>query len=157
MSDWVFPEDVEEQNKILVDQGYNPDNHRLLSSGAILNRDTARFVARVPGSQAINSKNAYDYHEKYRQSRIRAMRDALQAETGQNLRGSLVILGRAMVQEAIQGKGISRVKAAQLIYDHLELTPAGNKSIDQPGVTISDTSILALRDIVAAIAELKRV
>lgn len=141
---------------ILLHYGYNPDNVRLLNSGAVLDNNTKRFVGRIPGTSAINSNNVYEYHEKRRRLRIDSVRQGLASVTGKgSLRESMAIVGAALAEEAIDGKGIARVKAIERIYDYLELSPVATQGGVKQGVSIGADSIEALRDIILAIRDIK--
>ena len=156
----VVERDKSRDEQRLIDAGYNPDRYRLLSSGGVYDNERKVIAGNIGderGRYPINHENAHEMHEKYRELRISAMQAALEQETGvDGLHPSLVILNRALVRNALQGRGIAAVKSTELIYRVMDLLDNAGPSTGGAGAGISGESLAALRDIVVAVRDMRQ-
>ena len=139
-------------DQILLDNGYEPGEYRLLSNGAIRGVKENRIVAKLPGKYDITKATASEYHQAAREKRIKIAQEALAAGTGgRNLHESAVILTQAQVRTALESQTVAGVRAYENI---MAMAGLWDKSKDKkpesaPGITIDRQSLEVLRDILA--------
>lgn len=152
--DFVIPEDEEGKRAILTKYGYDPDQYILLRSGGVKKRGVGKGgIVGMLKTGRMTPEVGHEFVARRKELRIEAMVNALENKFSRgSLKGNLEELNEAILQMAKDGKGISRIKAAELTYRLLGMLGEDvNEGAAGMQLKMDSSSIEALRDIIVAL------